>query len=105
MIAGLQEMVEEDASYTPRRLINDDDCLPKYNATLGYCVFDMPIKIANDTVFDGVVSFKNETHFEEMVYFEEDVRTLKTFVDCWWFCNAVEVLPHVSSCSATTGRI
>jgi hypothetical protein len=72
------QMVEDRGSYMSRRLnetdYDDDDCLPKYNSTLGYCVFDMPLKISEDTVFDGEVSFESETFFFDDVAIFDDLR-------------------------------
>lgn len=71
-IAAFQEMIDGTGSLMRRRLNGtvheDEDCLPRYNSTLGYCVFDMPLKFEEDTLFDG------EATFEDGTYFFDDVR-------------------------------
>jgi len=61
-IASLQEAVKDNTSHVSRTLNSNEECLPYYNATLGYCVNDLPTKFEADTVFEGVAAFENNSN-------------------------------------------
>lgn len=80
-ISELQAMFEHDGPFMSRRLnstmYDSEDCLPVYNETLGYCVFELPVSFMDESVFNGGVTFENDVFFEENVSFNDDA----TFFD------------------------
>jgi hypothetical protein len=73
LIRDIQDQLQV-YEHMSRRLIDDSDCLPRYNETtmnnetIGRCIFDLPV------VFEEDAKFKDDVDFLDDAFFDSDVR-------------------------------
>jgi hypothetical protein len=68
LIRDLQDQLQVH-EHMSRRLIDDSDCLPYYNETMGLCIFDLPVVFEEGAIFNDDVEFLDDAVFDSDVRF------------------------------------